>query len=131
MLSITETIAGKTIESISVRLCKSDDNEPDWIEAIYFQITNQKFVISVVPDSDELKIEDISNYQSNSGITKIENNHALADLLNKKIIWVWTLTNNQGYLDGLQIEVENNHDSIIFQFMALASQIKIFKLQSL
>ncbi len=43
-------------------------------------------------------------------------------LIGKQIIWLWTMTNNQGYFDGIQIEVNKSET---FQFLAIASQIEI------
>jgi len=44
-------------------------------------------------------------------------------------IWIWFLTNQQGYKDGLQLEflIDNNHlsNDVTIQFIVVASRFKI------
>ena len=43
------------------------------------------------------------------------------------LLWSWTLTNQQGYVDGLQLEFATNAKSasVLIQLLALASEIKV------
>jgi hypothetical protein len=52
----------------------------------------------------------------------------LEALIGKKIIWLWTMTNDQGYKDSIQIEL-NDHST--YQFMVECSFFKIGKLTEL
>ena len=126
-----ETIAGERIKAISLEVWNNDD--PEWVTAVHIQTTKEKFVIEV--DLDELKIESGSEIEPSNNpetsIISVANTHPLSTLIDKQIIWAWRLINNQGYQDGFQMEVENKTDPIVIQFLALASQIKIFQTQSL
>lgn len=46
-----------------------------------------------------------------------------------RIAWAWRLTNQQGYDDGLRLEINKSeeHLSTIVEFIVMASGIKIFK----
>lgn len=51
--------------------------------------------------------------------------------LGKPLLWSWSLTNQQGYRDGLQLELANNVDdaSVVIQILVEASTIKLRQIE--
>jgi len=51
--------------------------------------------------------------------------------LGKPLLWSWSMTNQQGYRDGLQLELANNVDdpSVVIQILVEASNIKVRQIE--
>jgi len=92
-------------------------------------------VLSVDPDLDEIK----PSIQEDYKVIKTENEHIkislhnstnyeLGSMLDKSLVWLWTMKNNQGYLDGIQIEMSDHRS---YQFMVEGSCIKIRRLEEI
>jgi len=126
-----DKILGQEIKGIQL-LTWNDSQNPTAIELISFDFSDRKLILQLDSDNDTIKpkiLKDFTIVASEKEHKIIDssmiNEYGLADLIGKKIIWIWTLTNNQGYQDGMQIEL-NDHVSI--QFMVEASFIWIKKL---
>ena len=126
-----DKILGQEIKGIQL-LTWNDSQNPTAIELISFDFSDRKLILQLDSDNDTIKPEIVKDFtivasEKEHKIidSSMINEYGLADLIGKKIIWIWTLTNNQGYQDGMQIEL-NDHVSI--QFMVEASFIWIKKL---
>ncbi len=130
MIENIDKINGQIIKSVKI-LIWDDNSSPIMIEKVLLEFDDCKFLIQLDPDSDEI----IPNVFDDFKLMQIEQEHKIIDsnsiidfgiesLIGRKIIWLWTLTNNQGYFDALQIELEN-YDT--YQFLIIASQIEIRK----
>jgi hypothetical protein len=126
-----EEIIGQKIRNIKL-LTDIEDSNFSRIEKICIDFGLYKLILEVDADSDEIKTKIVKEFvfttinKRNRVIEPNEiDNLGMHELLNRKLIWLWTMTNNQGYQDGVQLEVEE-HFSI--QFMAEASSIWIKKL---
>jgi hypothetical protein len=121
-----EEIIGQKIRNIKL-LTDIENSNFSRIEKICIDFGLYKLILEVAADSDEIKtkiVKDFAFTTINKRNRIIEPNE-IHELLNKKLIWLWTMTNDQGYQDGVQLEVEE-HFSI--QFMVEASSIWIKKL---
>ena len=127
-------IIGDQITGISV-LLYDDKIHSACIEEILITLSTSKFFIAVNSEYDEiilkinnecqLKIQD-DNYRIID--IKDSSENILHNLVNKKICWIWTLNNNQGYDDALQLEVSLNEENEKYQFLAIASKLDIYRL---
>ncbi len=126
-----DEIIGHEIHEITL-LTWDDNVNPIRLEKICIDFGGHKLVLEVDCDFDELKYKIVNDF----AIQATENEHRIIDsttvqdfglkeLFNKRLIWLWTMINNQGFKDGLQIELDNQ---TTFQFMAESSAIRIKKL---
>lgn len=126
-----DKILGLRIQNIEV-LTNRINEDFLGVELVLIEFGHYKLAISLNADYDEInavitsdfKLADETRDMGNIDLL-ITDEISLRDLYNKKLIWIWTLTNNQGYIDGLQIEVENGHT---IQFMVKASSIYMKRL---
>ena len=118
-------LVGKTITNISLKLF---DNSVNNIGGVLFELGESQLLITVNKDDDTIELSTSDLTGTNEFISVAELKHPIAELLNKKIIWHWTLTNNQGYTDGFQLHV---NDQLEFQFLVEASFIRTSKLENL
>jgi hypothetical protein len=103
-----------------------DDNDISQV-SIFFS-NRKKLIISINIDTDELNFQ---IYDIEEEIISCENEFSY--LINCKLIRSWIMSNHKDYQDALQIEVVEDSFEIgyIIQFIAEASSIQIFKLDSL
>ncbi|GAB3200628.1 hypothetical protein ABID22_003737 [Pontibacter aydingkolensis] len=131
----TDNIAGEKIEAIAIEVWDQNNNGLDWVTKVFIQTTKETLVISVNPDLDklELKTESAINKpiasDKETSIVSVDATAPFSNLLDKRIVWIWTLTNNQGYQDDAQIEVADGQYRKRIQFMAEGSQIKVYRLK--
>jgi len=91
----------------------------------------------VATDDDSLKLTDsvaevdvdVDDFNSVNMSDKLPWQSAIG----RSVRWVWTMVNQQGYLDGLQFEFANNitQEPVVIQLIAIASSIKLYKRISL
>jgi len=130
MVKDLDKIIGQRIDDVRL-LIWSDGNSSIMIEKILFEFNDYKFVLQVNSNTDEIIPQIINDFKLE--ITEKEhqiiNSEKLLEnklncLIGKQIIWLWTMTNNQGYFDAIQIEIEKQET---YQFLTIGSQIEIRK----
>ena len=129
-----DKISGHKIQEIKL-LTWCNYLKPIEIEKILIDFGINKLIIELDGDYDTIKPKIVNDFSLNikekehaiidSSMIK---DYGLNDLIGKKIIWLWTMTNNQGYHDSLQIELDD-HNS--YQFMVECSFFKISKLMEI
>lgn len=133
MLTIDNIIGSKLDEILLVQY--NDSEDPYWTESVVLKFQNINYIINVNVDTDEVEILFEKDTQmfiqaqsktENISIIKISDhqNNLLFSLLGKTLTWVWTMTNNQGYFDGIQFQFDTKASQTI-QFMAIASRLDI------
>ena len=111
-----------------------------WNESVILKFQNIHYVINVNVDTDEVEILFHDQSQAltqdqfqvdNGNVIKVSErpDNALFNLLGSKLTWVWTMTNNQGYFDGVQFQFNCKTNNIV-QFIAMASRLQINILSS-
>jgi hypothetical protein len=104
---------------------------PADIGAIKFWFQKKVFFVIVKPDDDSLEMteEKIDRILEGQGYKSTHMSHEIPWKLaiGNHVRWIWTLTNQQNYLDGLQFEFSDNvsQKSVIIQLLAIASRIEI------
>jgi hypothetical protein len=131
-------IIGEKVTSLSLLNWADEISEGHWIEKILFSFGGNKLLIEVDVNTDELSIKignelslDIESPEHEILEILPDSNSELKSCLDKKLIWLWELKNNQGYDDAIQIEVSDHKENIIVQFIAEASQISIYTLKKI
>jgi hypothetical protein len=87
------------------------------------------FVVAKSDDSLECTDKNIESDLKKEGFKSTHSSHDMPwqPAIGRHIRWIWTLMNQQDYLDGLQFEFADNvsQKSVIIQLIAIASRIDI------
>jgi hypothetical protein len=82
-----------------------------------------------IPDDDTLMILlEALDFDSDESLINVSKREPWLQCLNSRIPWLWRLTNQQGYDDGVRIEFSKPEEKFIFvvEFIVMASAIQIF-----
>jgi hypothetical protein len=92
-------------------------------QGTYFVVAKEDDSLELTRDATSIDFEGI----------KVSSEFPWHSAIGKHVRWVWTMVNQQGYLDGLQFEFANNitQEPIVIQLIAMASGIDIHKRISL
>lgn len=131
MLTI-DSIIGHNLDEITL-VQYSDSQNISWTESVVLKFQGIHYIININADTDEVEImltQDQSQVNKDNviNISKHQDS-ALFNLLGSKLTWVWEMTNNQGYFDGVQFQFNCKTNNII-QFIAIASRLQINVLNS-
>ena len=105
------------------------DGQRHFITAVELRFISLAFNLRAIADDDTLSI--------NSGALLLESDETLVEAGNSdlwslciggRIAWGWRLTNQQGFDDGLRLEINKPEEklSTVVEFIVIASGIKIF-----
>ena len=101
----------------------------DWIEAIEMQFENAVATIYVESDFDTLRL-DLSEMKVGSDcyIKVATSTEPWNKAVGKSLFWIWLLTNQQGYEDGLRFEfsAKENEAPMIITLIGIASSIQLY-----
>jgi Family of unknown function (DUF6334) len=89
-------------------------------------------MIRVIADDDSVELKAIDFDLANKlNAIDVSDNALWKDALGSQLHWVWSLTNNQGYTDGIQFEWTNHSlkKSIVIQAIAIASCFRLYKVE--
>jgi Family of unknown function (DUF6334) len=89
-------------------------------------------MIRVIADDDSVECRAIDfNLANKLDAIDVSENTLWKDAIGSQLHWVWSLTNNQGYTDGIQFEWTNNtlKISIVVQAIAIASYFRLYKVE--
>ncbi len=121
MKYLSEVVAeGLTLTSINTYIHPDLPKEHVLVSLVF----GTKTVSIEVLDDDSLRVS--SSISSNSYV-ELKSNYSspLHRVIGQPLRWAWTMTNNYGYFDGIQLEfagaVEDTAN--IIQFQAIASRI--------
>ncbi|TXK52085.1 hypothetical protein FVR03_02140 [Pontibacter qinzhouensis] len=98
------------------------DPETNWIVHTVFQVEELYLVITIEPDLDEVIIDVLT---AATLATTINHDKLLQKPIanqKKSIAYIWRLTNQRGYQDGVQIEFDDFH-RLNVQVMAEGSRL--------
>jgi len=95
---------------------------------------NNYFVVATEEDSLEVTDNVASLFEADE-FKRVDLSHRSPwqSAIGKPVRWIWTMVNQQGYLDGLQFEFANDitQKPVVLQLIAMASGINIYKRISL
>ena len=133
MLTIDKIIGSKLDEILLVQYNNTKDLY--WTESAVLQFDDINYIINVNVDTDEVEILferqphvfiQAQSKVDNITIIKLSElpDNPLNSLLGATLTWVWTMTNHQGYSDGIQFQFDTKSSKTI-QFVAIASRLDI------
>ncbi len=120
--------------------CNVDKDCSNAINRIYLKFEKGILIVSVNVEDDTISLFKKRKYdivgKSDKGLHAFSKSIAklISEVKTLSIQWIWELTNQQGYQDGLQFEFtdKNNPDiSVTIQFLAICSAIKIKKVKTI
>jgi hypothetical protein len=106
-------------------LFDSDEAGHDWLVAIEFVFEKGAIVVEAVPDDDTVSVHvatDALTYWEGESV-RVTADHAAIGM---GVRWAWSLTNQQGYVDGFQVELTSDRERVRLQFVTVASRLVIF-----
>ena len=80
---------------------------------------SKEFILSCTRDTDELQLATSSRKKRKNTVSIVDGSFV--------VVWMWSLTNQQGYFDGFRIELRGPRKNQIFDFIAAASAIEVFE----
>ncbi len=89
-------------------------------------------MIRVIREDDSVEVRSIEFELANKlDAIDVSDNYLWKDALGSQLHWVWSLTNNQGYTDGIQFEWTNHSlkKSIMIQAIAIGSCFRLYKVE--
>jgi hypothetical protein len=105
-----------------------------WPEAFQLHFGDLVALIEVDIDTDELKLQILRRSEC-LPTTAVSHQAPWSDVIGMHVLWAWGLTNNQGYLDGLEIEFyrrdKERAKSTTLRFLGIASGIDVARVDSL
>jgi len=125
---MTIDLTGNNLKDIFLVKDSSTEGH-SFAEQAILQLENKYLVVNVNPDTDEIEttVQDhnpIDTSNPNVFVVSRNSKNWLFDTLGLKLIWYWTMTNNQGYSDGIQFQFGTNVGKTI-QLVAIASRFDI------
>jgi len=130
MIIATDDIVYQFGNLVSVHYL-SIDEEINWISAIKLTFENGVVYNEAVGATDEIVLTNKLNdhYQI---ITAANDITPWAEAIGRPTLWLWNLTNQQGYNDGVQYAfAAPRQNEIIIQLMVEASSIKLYQMASM
>jgi Family of unknown function (DUF6334) len=130
-------LCDKTEKLLEVRysVFDSDSGGTDWIEAVEIRFENIVATIYVESDFDTLRVElDEVKVSSDCHIKVVTSEKPWNVLIGRKVAWIWLLTNQQGYEDGLRLEftsTQKKKELKIVTLIGIASSIQLFLSQEI
>jgi Family of unknown function (DUF6334) len=124
---------GEKLVSVRYSVFDAELDGADWIEAVEMQFENIVFTVSVEPDFDTLRVElSEMNVNSDCYIKVATSVKPWDGFIGKRLAWIWLLTNQQGYEDGLRFEFSSKENELkIVTLIGIASSIKLFLSQEI
>jgi hypothetical protein len=105
------------------------EGAPHFITAVEMRFESFSATFRAIPDDDTLMvILEAIELDSDESLIDVSKSEPWLQCLNSKIPWLWRLTNQQGYDDGVRIEFSKPEEKFIFvvEFIVMASAIQIF-----
>ena len=106
----------------------SSENERLMLSAIQFIFEKGDVYHEALADTDEISCASflLNQYDNIKDVTKLE---LWSKCIDKMPLWIWKLTNQQGYNDAIQYEFQNNiGKNIKIQLIVEASEIQIIEI---
>ena len=105
------------------------DNSPI---AFLMYFDNLVAMVKAIEEDDTVELKSIDIELVNKlNTVDVSDNILWKDAIGSQLHWVWSLTNNQGYTDGIQFEWTNHYikKTIIVQAIAIASCFRFYKVE--
>lgn len=117
---------GSALSGVRYELFEGD---PNFITSVIFRLDAIEIKFKAEPNYDEITVE-LNNSETDSDceIVDVSKISPWTSLIGSQSSWIWLLTNNQGYEDGVRIEFRNEQEKVIntVDLIVMASSIKLY-----
>lgn len=111
---------------IAVEHAYYSDDDARFVSAIRLQFESLAAVLRALPDDDTITaFEGDLLTEPGEKIIETTNSSVWAEHVGKTIVWAWSLTNQQGYEDGVRLEFQPGNNGV--EMLVVASTIKLFE----
>jgi hypothetical protein len=103
--------------------------EPHFITAVEMRFESFSATFRAVADDDTLTVNlEALELESDELLIDVSKSESWSQCLGSRTSWLWRLTNQQGYDDGVRIEFTKPGEkfSFVVEFIVMASAIQIF-----
>ena len=108
--------------------CTLFEGDPNFVTAILLRFESLSAVFRAVPDDDTLDVTFGSlNSDPEETLIEIATTHPWSACIGSGVRWLWRLTNQQGYSDGVRLEFGNPNEGAsraVVEFVVVASAIQ-------
>lgn len=105
-----------------IKRLAADDIRPTLLSVVHIEFENGALTIEAVPEDDTLKLS--VGPELEAGSQELSDVPPWSVLIGGTPIWFWSLTNHQGYTDGLQLLFRKDGKDIGFQIVVMATSLK-------
>lgn len=108
----------------AIKAVAVEEYEAVILSTVKITLESGELVISAVPDDDTVRV----SLSSDPGV--IFRDVSVEDpwrcLIDSEPLWIWLLTNQQGYTDGIQIYVQRDSFDFCIQLVTMASSLRAY-----
>jgi hypothetical protein len=115
--------------SVSAEFAPIDPGPTGRFDEWLFKFRAGTFCVAVDPNDDTVKI--VATNVGNSHVVNVTDQPPWSALVGSRLRWGWTLTNQRGYTDGVQLEFFHERDFWIIQVIAEASSLTSYSISPL
>jgi Family of unknown function (DUF6334) len=106
----------------AVKRIAVDDVDPVMLSVICITFENGDLNIEAVAEDDSLNISIDSRPEGT--LSDVSSGVPWRRLVGGSPLWIWTLTNQQGFVDGIQFLVRTGRGDVMLQLVVIASSLK-------
>jgi Family of unknown function (DUF6334) len=106
----------------AVKRIAVDDVNPVMLSVICITFENGDLNIEAVAEDDSLNISIDSRREGT--LSDVSSGAPWRRLVGGSPLWIWTLTNQQGFVDGIQFLVRTGRGDVMLQLVVIASSLK-------
>jgi uncharacterized protein DUF6334 len=108
----------------NIRQVLVDDANPALVSVLALIFEHGSMLVEAVADDDTLGFS--LNVELENARQDVSGEYPWSLLVGGAPLWLWSLTNQQGYQDGFQILLRKDGADVGFQIMVLAGSLKPF-----
>ena len=104
------------------------EGAPHFITAVEMRFESFSATFRAMPDDTLTVILEALDLDSDESLIDVSKSELWSQCLGSRIPWLWRLTNQQGYDDGVRIEFAKPEEDFIsvVEFIVMASAIQVF-----
>jgi hypothetical protein len=117
------TLLGGVVESFgAMRRVLVDDVSPAMLSTVQIIFDNGVLTVWAIDEDDSIGISVDRAYDSD--LHEVSRDMPWSVLVGGDLLWIWTMTNHQGYVDGIQFASRVRGADVSLQLIVMASSLK-------
>jgi hypothetical protein len=126
-VSQQEVLRAAVYEFGAVRAVRTDTQDPQCLSVVQFVFDHGVLNVEAVAGDDTILAT--AQRAANPQYYDVTAARPWASTVGGRPLWIWTLTNQQGYTDGLQLLVHADGQDVAVQLIVMAGALRISVLQ--